>query len=69
MTSKPTFLTKEEIRVLTGRAFRTKQVAALARRGIPFTLDDFDRPIVARSAVEKVDGEPPVPTWEPRLGR
>jgi hypothetical protein len=65
MTS--TFLTKEEVRVLTGRAYRTKQVAALARRGIPFTLDDFDRPIVPRSAIEG-KGEPPTPTWEPRCG-
>ena len=46
------FLTPEEIRTLTGRAQKSKQVEQLRRSGIPFTLNASGQPIVTRTAIE-----------------
>ena len=47
-----TFLTPDEIRYLTGRKVKAKQVDALRRMGVPFFINACGRAIVARSAIE-----------------
>ena len=46
------FLTKEQIRTLTGTADRKKQAECLKKNRIPFTLDIIGRPVVTISAIE-----------------
>lgn len=62
-----TFLTKEEIAILTGRKVKTMQVAQLRKMAIPFWINAHDAPVVPRSAI---DGRKPAATpvkkgWEP----
>lgn len=47
-----TFLTREEIRELTGRAHSNLQVAALSKMGVPFFVNAIGRPVVPRSSIE-----------------
>jgi hypothetical protein len=47
-----TFLNRDELKDLTGRSYVRLQIAALAKMGIPFFVNDVGRPVVARSAVE-----------------
>lgn len=64
-----TFLERDEIRELTGRAYVRMQIAALARMGIPFFVNDIGRPVVARSAVEgrvPAKAQPERKKWEPQ---
>lgn len=42
-----TFLEPDEVRRLTGRAWRSKQIAALRRTGVPFRVNDVGEIIVA----------------------
>lgn len=63
------FLTTEDLRILTGRARRADQVAALKRMGIPFWVNAAGIPIVARAAIEggavqRQDIQPA--TWTPK---
>lgn len=62
-----TFLTPEEIAILTGRKVRRLQVEALRKMGIPFWVNAIDAPIVARAAIEgrREKVEPPEPRWVP----
>lgn len=46
------FLTREEIRVLTGRTRRLYQIEQLRKMGIPFYLNAAGWPIIAKAAVE-----------------
>lgn len=47
-----TFLDRDEIKALTGRSYVRLQIEALRKMGIPFFVNDINRPVVARSAVE-----------------
>lgn len=62
-----TFLTPEEIAILTGRKVRRLQVEALRKMGIPFWVNAINAPIVARATIEgrKEKVEPPKPQWVP----
>jgi hypothetical protein len=65
-----TFLDRDEIRGLTGRAHAKLQIAALQRMGVPFFVNDINRPVVARSAVEGrpgATGVAPKKPWVPRV--
>jgi hypothetical protein len=46
------FLEPAEVRALTGKAQKTKQVEQLRKMGIPFFVNAAGHPIVARAAVE-----------------
>jgi hypothetical protein len=46
------FLTRAELKALTGTADRKRQAECLRANRIPFTLDIFHRPVVTRSAIE-----------------
>lgn len=46
------FLEPEEVRILTGRAHKAKQIAQLRKMGIPFFLNAAGHPIVSRAAIE-----------------
>lgn len=66
-----TFLSKEDVRHLTGRAQRNPQIEALRSMGIPFFVNAAGWAIVARTAVE---GRTPAPAaaqpkkpWVPRV--
>lgn len=45
------FLTRDELRALTGTADRGKQAACLRANRIPYTLDIFSRPVVTLAAI------------------
>lgn len=64
------FLTKEEIRLLTGRKFASAQFKVLNREGIPATRDGDGRPVVNRKIYEQTQlGAKPRPTRKkPNLG-
>lgn len=67
-----TFLERDEIRELTGRAYVKMQIAALARMGIPFFVNDIGRPVVARAVVEgrlAAKQESAKKAWVPRVLR
>ena len=68
-----TFLSRDDVRQLTGRAHRQPQIDALRNMGVPFFVNAIGWAIVARSAVE---GRIPAPTageskkaWVPRVLR
>jgi len=67
MSVYETFLTPEEIAILTGRKVRRLQVEALRKMGIPFWVNAINAPIVARATIEgrKEKVEPPEPKWVP----
>lgn len=46
------FLTRAELKHLTGTADRRRQAECLRANRIPFTLDIFSRPVVTRAAIE-----------------
>jgi len=63
-----TFLESDEVRRLTGRAWRSKQIAALRRMGVPFRVNDAGEIIVARVHIEGREDqrvEEPKPKWQP----
>ncbi|WP_082717506.1 MULTISPECIES: DUF4224 domain-containing protein [Burkholderia] len=65
-----TFLSTDELAVLTGRKLKSKQVDALRRMGIAFFVNAAGRPIVARSAIEGKKESAPRNArraWEPRV--
>ena len=57
------FLTRAELKQLTGTADRRRQAECLRANRIPYYLDVFNRPVVTRAAVEgrqqARDEEPP----------
>ncbi|WP_313330582.1 DUF4224 domain-containing protein [Comamonas sp.] len=58
------FLEKEELRSLTGRAFKSLQIAWLRSSGIPFRVNATGHPVVTRAAVEgKVEPEIRQAVW------
>ncbi|WP_288076457.1 DUF4224 domain-containing protein [Pseudomonas sp.] len=46
------FLDDNEIRLLTGRCQKAKQIDQLKRMGLPFYINAAGRPVVARSAID-----------------
>jgi hypothetical protein len=54
-----TFLSPDEMRVLTGRAWKRLQIAWLAERGYPFELNAAGEPRVLRAYMEKKLGGAP----------
>lgn len=65
------FLSKEDVRRLTGRAHRSRQIEVLKGQGVPFYVDGTGWPVVARAAVEgrasAPAAEPPKKGWVPRV--
>lgn len=73
VTQGETFLSKEDVRVLTGRAQRDPQILALKNMGVPFFVNAMGWAIVPRVAVEgrmpaAAAAEPKKP-WVPRVLR
>lgn len=62
-----TFLSPEEIAVLSGRKSKTRRIEVLRRMGVAFFLNGIGHPVVARSVVDggKVIAEPPKREWIP----
>ncbi len=62
-----TFLTPEEIAVLSGRKSKSRQIEALRAMGVPFFVNGIGHAVVARSTVEggKAVVEPPKKDWIP----
>jgi len=61
------FLTREELRQLTGVARKAAQITQLRRMGIAFYINAAGYPIVAKSTIEggtKPDTEKP---WSPKV--
>ncbi|MEF2265388.1 DUF4224 domain-containing protein [Janthinobacterium sp. LS2A] len=50
--SSGTFLTAEDVAVLTGRKLKSLQAQALRAMGIPFFINAIGRPVVARTAID-----------------
>lgn len=63
----PTFLSDDDVAILTGRKIRKLQVEQLRKMGIPFYLNAVGRPVVARSIIEgRVQvAAAPAPRWQP----
>ena len=60
------FLNADELKELTGRAQRARQIAQLRLMGIAFWINAAGRPVVARAAIEGGKADTPQPkTWEP----
>ncbi len=64
-----TFLDAPDIRRLTGKAQKAKQVQQLRTMGIPFYVNASGHPIVARSAVEggRKEQAKTVQPWRPAV--
>lgn len=66
-----TFLSRDDVRLLTGRAQRNPQIETLRRMGVPFFVNATGWAIVARSAVEGRTPSPaavePKKPWVPRV--
>jgi hypothetical protein len=67
--SQRTFLDDEELRVLTGRARKAWQIAALRTMGVPFLINACGKPVVTRIAIEgRQTVLPPVAqAWTPAV--
>lgn len=67
MTSS-TFLSPEELEVLTGRKSKKRQIDALRVMRVPFWVNAIGCPVVSRSAVESKPAAPvPQTSWSPAL--
>lgn len=62
-----TFLSSDDIAVLTGRRVKSKQILALRRMGIAFWINACGKPVVALAAVEgrKESDIKPLKQWSP----
>ena len=59
------FLNADELVELTGRTFKSKQIEALRRMGVPFRVNVCGRPVVATAAIEGGRQAPPPAQPEP----
>ena len=61
-----TFLTKEEVAILTGRKVKSKQIEQLRKMALPFWVNAVGVPIIARSTIEGKGQEasPAKVAWE-----
>lgn len=66
-----TFLSPDEIAVLTGRKSKSRQIEALREMGLSFFVNGIGHPVVARSTIEggKAVTEPPKKEWVPYVLR
>jgi hypothetical protein len=67
VTMAATFLSIDELIVLTGRKVKSKQVESLRRMGLPFFVNASGRPVVPRTAVEGKSEFRGVPEWKPNI--
>lgn len=69
MTS--TFLTLEELAILTGRKMKSKQIKTLRLMGLPFFINATGHPVVARSTVDPMAKQADLskPRWIPAVLR
>jgi hypothetical protein len=68
-TAPPLFLTDDELRQLTGRPQKSRQIAWLRNNGIPFRVNATGHPVVTRSAIDSHQEQPAPPArrWTPRV--
>ena len=62
-----TFLTPEEVSILTGRRAHKLQIETLRKQGLLFFLNAAGKPIVPRSAIDgrkEVLAPPKKPQWD-----
>jgi hypothetical protein len=64
-----TFLSVDELVVLTGRKVKSKQVETLRRMGVPFLVNACGRAVVARSSVEGRKEVRATSGWNPSVVR
>lgn len=60
------FLTREEVKLLTGTADRKRQATCLRDNRIPYTLDVIGRPVVTLCAIQGsklAKEDEPKPSW------
>lgn len=68
-----TFLTEDDIAILTGRKRKTSQIETLRKMGVAFFVNGAGRPVVTRSAIEgKTEGgnkqqQESRKSWTPRV--
>jgi len=68
MAETALFIEPEELRMLTGRKLKSKQIQWLRGEGIPFRINALGHPVVTRATVENRKPEPaPRPGWSPRV--
>lgn len=62
-----TFLSKEDVAILTGAKIKSKQIAQLRKMGLIFWVNALGVPVVPRSAVEGRASKVPIlkPEWVP----
>jgi hypothetical protein len=61
------FLTRAQLRELTGAATRARQINVLKRNGVPFIVNAAGWPVVTVSAVEGRREAPAPQGWVPRI--
>lgn len=71
--SESLFLTRAQVRELTGTTLRAKQIEVLKRNGVPHIVNAAGWPVVALSAIEGGRREPTQAAakaaWAPRILR
>lgn len=66
--SSNTFLSPEELEVLTGRKSKKHQISALRMMRVPFWVNAIGCPVVSRSAIDATPSTPSAPnSWSPAL--
>lgn len=63
------FLEPADLVVYTGRSQKSKQIEALRKMAVPFTINACGKPVVARAVVEgrtKDAPKPAEPRWQPK---
>lgn len=63
------FLNNEEMRELTGRCIKSKQIEALRSMGVPFFINAIGKPVVSRTAIDGGKVEAPEKKWVSRVLR
>jgi hypothetical protein len=61
------FLTRSQVRELTGAATRARQIDVLKRNGVPFIVNASGWPVVTVAAVEGRRETPAPQGWVPRI--
>ena len=62
-----TFLSKDDVVILTGASQKSKQIAQLRKMALPFWINALGAPVVPRSAIDGRPAKVPVekPKWTP----
>lgn len=62
------FLAPADLVIYTGRSQKSKQIEALRKMAVPFTVNACGKPVVARAVVEgrKDAPKPAAPRWQPK---